>query len=138
MIRPTMAPERTHILPAENPDLPGTHEAPQGSQWYPVCSVEAVDEEEPFFTAADGRDLMVIRQGARFTVFDDCCPHTHASMVGAVVEDGQVECPLHGACFDSSSGAVLDGPTTEDLVCHPVRIVADQVEAALPTSDSSF
>ena len=137
MIRPTMTQERTLILPTENRDLPGTHEAPQGSQWFPVCRVDDVEEEEPFFTAVDGLELMVIRQGVRITVFDDCCPHTHASMVGAVVEDGQVECPLHGACFDSSNGAVLDGPTTEDLVCHPVRIVADQVETALPTSDSS-
>lgn len=127
---------RILTLPAETPDLPGTHEAPQGTRWHPVCSVKDVDEEEPFFGAAEGRELMIIRQGARITVFDDHCPHVGSSMVGAVVEDGQVECPLHGACFDTSSGAVLDGPTTEDLVCHPVRIVADQVEVALPPADS--
>ncbi|MGE4619900.1 MAG: Rieske 2Fe-2S domain-containing protein [Planctomycetota bacterium] len=123
-------------MPADHPDLPGIGETPEGVQWHPVCSVKDVDEEEPYFAAAAGRDLMVVRQGARITAFDDRCPHIGSSMMGATVEDGQVECPLHGACFDSSNGAVLDGPTTQDLVCHPVRIVEDQVEVALSVTDS--
>ena len=121
----------------ETPDLPGTCEAPEGMNWHPVCSVKDVDEEEPYFAAAVGRELMVVRQGVRITVFDDRCPHIGSSMVGATIEDGQVECPLHGACFDSSNGAVLDGPTTEDLVCHSVRIVEDRVEVALPDQTAS-
>lgn len=137
MIRPTMTQVRILIMTAETPDLPGIGEAPEGMQWHPVCKVQDVDEEEPYFSAAAGRDLMVIRQGVRITAFDDRCPHIGSSMVGATIEDGQVECPLHGACFDSSNGAVLDGPTTEDLVCHSVRIVEDQVEVALPISSKT-
>ncbi|MEC9476908.1 MAG: Rieske 2Fe-2S domain-containing protein [Planctomycetota bacterium] len=123
-------------MPNETPDLPGSYPAPEGLIWHPVCSVKDVDEEEPYFTAAAGKELMVVRQGVRITVFDDRCPHIGSSMVGATVEDGQVECPLHGACFDSSNGAVLDGPTTDDLVCHAVRIVEDRVEVALPGQSS--
>ena len=81
---------------------------------------------------------MAVRQGARISVFDDRCPHLGASMIGATVFDGQVECPLHGACFDASSGSVLDGPTTQDLACHPMRVSdAAQVEVGLPRPDRS-
>ncbi|RTZ90083.1 MAG: hypothetical protein DSY92_07615 [Planctomycetota bacterium] len=116
-------------------DLPLDDDTPAGYQWHPVCAVQDADDEEPYFGSAAGRDVMVVRQGARIAVFDDRCPHLGSSMVGATVEAGQVECPLHGACFDASSGTVLDGPTTEDLVCHPVRIVNDRVEVALPHLD---
>lgn len=137
MMRLTTVLERILIMMADTPDLPGASDTPEGMNWYPVCAVKDIDEEEPFFGAAAGRELMVVRQGARITAFDDRCPHIGASMVGATVEDGQVECPLHGACFDSSNGAVLDGPTTDDLVCHSVRIVEDRVEVALPEPNST-
>ena len=106
-------------------------------EWHRVCSVREIEDEEPFFDKVGGRSLMVVRQGARIAVFDDRCPHLGASMMGAMVEDGQVECPLHGASFDASSGTVLDGPTTEDLVCHPTQIVDSQVEVGLPRPGSS-
>ncbi|MEE2856976.1 MAG: Rieske (2Fe-2S) protein [Planctomycetota bacterium] len=116
-------------------DLPLHDDAPDGCQWHPVCTVQDADDEEPYFGSAGGRDVMVVRQGARIAIFDDRCPHLGSSMMGATVEDGQIECPLHGACFDASSGTVLDGPTTEDLVSHPVRIVNDGVEVALSHRD---
>ena len=101
-------------------------------EWYRVCSVGEIEEEKPFFDTVGGRSLMAVRQGARIAVFDDRCPHLGASMIGATVFDGQVECPLHGACFDASSGSVLDGPTTQDLVCHPMRVSdSAQVEVGL-------
>ena len=90
-------------------DLP-LDPAAEELEWYRVCSVAEIEDEEPFFDTVGGRSLMAVRQGARIAVFDDRCPHLGASMIGATVVDGQIECPLHGACFDAGSGSVLDGP----------------------------
>ena len=120
----------------ETGDLP-LGDCPEGLNWFPLCKPGQVPDESPIFTSAGGVDLMIVRQGARITVFNDRCPHIGASMMGARVEDGCIECPLHGASFDASSGTVLDGPTTQDLVCHPMRIRSDLIEVGFPPPESS-
>ena len=95
--------------------------------WIDLCATAEVDEEEPFFTQGGGRELMVTRVGEAFSVFTDSCPHIGASMMGAMVEDGHVECPLHGACFDARTGEVSDGPTDKNLQCHDSRIEGDRI-----------
>ncbi len=101
--------------------------ADAGDEWIDLCALAEVDEEEPFFTQGGGRELMVTRVGDNISVFTDSCPHIGASMMGAMVEDGHVECPLHGACFDARTGKVTDGPTDQNLQCHESRIDGDRV-----------
>ncbi|MAJ28806.1 hypothetical protein CBD41_05265 [bacterium TMED181] len=107
-----------------------------GGDWHDLCAFAEVDAEEPFFTQAGGRELMVIRVADEVSVFTDSCPHIGASMMGAMVEDGHVECPLHGACFDARTGKVSDGPTDKNLQFHPAKVDGDRVFVKLqPATD---
>jgi nitrite reductase/ring-hydroxylating ferredoxin subunit len=57
---------------------------------------------------------------------------THArTMLGAqtVDEDGLIECPLHGAVFDTADGSLLMGPTCSALPVYPVTVAPDGVIA---------
>jgi 3-phenylpropionate/trans-cinnamate dioxygenase ferredoxin subunit len=38
-----------------------------------------------------------------------------------------LECPWHGARFDVRTGAVLSGPSTDDLGTYPVQVVDGDV-----------
>lgn len=109
---------------------------PTEEDWHDLCALNDIDEEEPHFVNAGGRELMVVRVGDEVSVFTDSCPHIGASMVGAVVEDGHVECPLHGACFDARSGEVSDGPTDQNLQCHPSRLDGERVYVRLESAGS--
>ncbi|MDG1455421.1 MAG: Rieske (2Fe-2S) protein, partial [Planctomycetota bacterium] len=100
-------------------------------EWHDLCPLAEVEEEEPFFAHVAGKELMVVKAGDDVSVFTDSCPHIGASMVGATVEDGHIECPLHGACFDALSGEVSDGPTNQNLERHSARVDGDRVFVCL-------
>jgi len=48
-----------------------------------------------------------------FLAFSGVCTHQGAAL--ARVEDGQIECDLHGSRFDAASGEVTEGPATAAL-----------------------
>lgn len=55
---------------------------------------------------------------------DDTCSHQEASLSEGWVEDGAVECPLHGVCFDLRTGAHSGLPARRGLRTYAV-LVAD-------------
>ena len=67
------------------------------------------------------------------TVFasDDICTHAYARLSDGWLEGTAIECPLHAARFDVTTGKVLSPPATEDLKTYPVRIAGDQIEVKL-------
>ena len=66
----------------------------------------------------------------------DMCTHEFALLSGGWVEDGIIECPLHGARFQIRDGRCL-GPYGTDLRCFRTRVRGGRVEAALPDESSS-
>ena len=56
-------------------------------------------------------------------------------MSDGYIEEGQIECPLHGACFDIKTGKALTAPATVDLDSYPIRIDGDQILVGLPKKD---
>lgn len=64
--------------------------------------------------------------GACYAIGDVC---THAE---GYLSDGEligvtVECPLHGAQFDVTTGAVKQMPATEPVATYPVKIEDDEL-----------
>ena len=68
----------------------------------------------------------------RGTVYatSNICTHESALLSEGWVEDGEVECPLHGARFRIEDGECL-GPYGTDLRCFRARSRRGRIEVAL-------
>jgi len=72
---------------------------------------------------SDGRRVCLVRNGNEVHAVDDRCPHRDFAISGGdLVEPCVLECPWHGARFDVRTGAVLSGPSTDDLGTYPVQV----------------
>jgi len=73
---------------------------------------------------------LVNLDGELFAV-DDVCTHAYASLSEGALVGGELECPLHGGCFDVRTGAAKGGIVTEDLRRFAVRIEGGDVLISL-------
>jgi 3-phenylpropionate/trans-cinnamate dioxygenase ferredoxin subunit len=67
--------------------------------------------------------IALFRDGDALFALDDTCTHALASLAEGWVEDGAVECPLHGAQFCLRTGAALSLPATQPARTHRVEVV---------------
>jgi 3-phenylpropionate/trans-cinnamate dioxygenase ferredoxin component len=61
-------------------------------------------------------------EAGEFFATQDTCTHAQASLVAGELDGCEVECPLHGARFDLTTGAALCLPAFEPLVTYAVRV----------------
>lgn len=87
-----------------------------------------VDGQPVAVRAEDGESLCLIREGEAIHAIVDRCPHRDFHLSGGdMVAPGVIECPWHGARFDCRTGAVLQGPATDNVTTYPVRIEGNDV-----------
>ncbi|WP_459548609.1 Rieske (2Fe-2S) protein [Nocardia sp. X0981] len=74
-------------------------------------------------TEIDGAKVMLIRLGDEIRAVSAWCTHLRTLMGDQpVAEDGLVECPLHGAVFDSADGSLQLGPFCKSLPVYEVEV----------------
>jgi 3-phenylpropionate/trans-cinnamate dioxygenase ferredoxin component len=79
-------------------------------------------------TLADGTPVCLVRhEGAVYALHDRCTHADFSLSAGELLADGTVQCLWHGARFDCRSGAVRQGPATDDVPTFAVRIEGDEV-----------
>jgi nitrite reductase/ring-hydroxylating ferredoxin subunit len=69
----------------------------------------------------DGKEIAIYRIGDQYVALEDVCPHAYALLSEGLVEDDTVECPLHGALFQISTGKCLS-QMLRDLTKYPLKI----------------
>jgi 3-phenylpropionate/trans-cinnamate dioxygenase ferredoxin subunit len=68
-------------------------------------------------------DIALLREDdGTVWALNDTCTHQTASLADGWVEDGHVECPLHGSRFCLRTGAVDGLPATIDTVPNRVEV----------------
>src|SRR5512138_1407436 len=94
-----------------------------------VASVEDVPDEGTLaVTRSDGRRICLIKSQGRISAVVDNCTHQDFEMaLGDVLPDGTIQCAWHGARFDCTTGAVMQGPALRPLPVYEVRIDGDRV-----------
>ena len=80
----------------------------------------------------DGIEIALCNVGGELYAVDDVCTHAWASLSEGVLVGAQLECPLHGGCFDVRTGAADGGIVTEDLRRFAVRVDGAEVSVSLP------
>ena len=76
---------------------------------------------------AGDRRIVLGRTETGWAAFDDHCTHRGGSLADGAMICGTVQCPWHGAQFDTTTGAVKAGPATERIRTYEVRTSDDKV-----------
>jgi 3-phenylpropionate/trans-cinnamate dioxygenase ferredoxin component len=96
-----------------------------------VCALSSLAEESAMHVDVDGVEVCLARtQGEVFAIKNECS-HAEIPLSEGDIEDGTVECWLHGSRFDLRSGKPTGLPATEAVPVYPVRIDGDDVFVAV-------
>ena len=99
-----------------------------------ACAVSDVTNANPLAVTVDGVAVALVRQGDDFYAIYDECSHAAIPLSEGEVEDGEIECWLHGSRFDLRTGKPSGPPATEPVPTYPVRVDGDDllVDVASP------
>ncbi|AXR74175.1 non-heme iron oxygenase ferredoxin subunit [Auritidibacter ignavus] len=67
--------------------------------------------------------ITIFHDETGFFALNDRCTHGNASLAEGWIEDGTVECPLHGSPFCLATGKALGLPATVAAPTHRVEVV---------------
>lgn len=85
---------------------------------------------EPRLFDVNGIPVCVVSLGeAGFRAVGDICSHEEAHLHEGEVEldDGTIECPLHGSVFDLTSGQPRSLPATRPIPVYEVTVEGDDL-----------
>jgi 3-phenylpropionate/trans-cinnamate dioxygenase ferredoxin subunit len=93
-----------------------------------VCTLDDLPDVGAVCVDVDGQLIAIARDSAGDVhAIDDTCTHENVSLSEGEVEDGEIECWLHGSRFDLTTGAPTGLPATRPVNVYPVRIEGDDV-----------
>ena len=101
-------------------------------QYHVVGARADLRDGEVTCVVVEGREIALYRIGDEFFATDDTCTHAHGSLSEGYVEDGEIECPLHGGCFNIRTGEATCPPATEPLATYEVRIEGEDILIGIP------
>jgi nitrite reductase/ring-hydroxylating ferredoxin subunit len=95
--------------------------------WVRVATLADLAEDAAFPTRLGNRPIALYRLDGQIHALDDVCTHALALLSQGFIENGAVECPLHGARFDIATGRCLAPPASVDLRVYAVRVAGGEV-----------
>ena len=97
------------------------------SGWEHAADLADLNDDLPMTVDVDGVAVCLVRRGDRVHALLDVCSHQDYPLSQGEVTDDTIECCVHGACFDLSTGAALTPPASEPVPIYPVRVREGQV-----------
>lgn len=110
------------------------------SDYVRACSVASLRDESAIgveIRPPAGEDIavcLVKTQGEIFAI-SDICSHADVNLSDGDVDDGTIECWLHGSRFDVRSGRPTGLPANRPVPTYPVKIDGDDILVALNGSE---
>jgi len=92
-----------------------------------VAALSDLGEESAVRVEVGGRPLCLARSRGEVYAVSDVCSHADVSLSEGDVEDGTVECWLHGSRFDLRTGQPTGLPANRPIPTYPVTIEGDDV-----------
>ena len=77
--------------------------------------------------AVGDEEVVLAEVGGDVVAFNNVCPHAGCDLVDGELDGDEVACECHGSRFNVRTGAVLNGPATENLELYSVRVDGDDV-----------
>jgi 3-phenylpropionate/trans-cinnamate dioxygenase ferredoxin component len=92
-----------------------------------VAKLSELPEEGAVRVQVGSTPVCLARSGGEVFAVHDLCSHADVSLAEGDVEDGTVECWLHGSRFDLRTGRPTGLPATKPVATYPVTIEGDDV-----------
>jgi Fe-S cluster biogenesis protein NfuA/nitrite reductase/ring-hydroxylating ferredoxin subunit len=98
--------------------------------WAAAGLLSDIPEGSVRSTIIGGEKVLLSRNGATVTCFQNACAHLGFPIHDGEVENGIITCPHHGFQYDLSSGECLTAPEVQ-LQSHAVRVIGPRVEVRI-------
>ena len=92
-----------------------------------ACSLSELAEDTAIRVELAGRPVCLARSGGEVFAISDVCSHADVALSEGDVEDGKIECWLHGSLFDLRTGKPTGLPATRPVPTFPVTVEGDDV-----------
>lgn len=88
-----------------------------------VCGVGDIEEEEVMRFDHDDKTFAIFHSPeGDFYATDGYCTHEKAHLADGIVDDHDIECPLHFGAFDYRTGDPTVAPACVKLKTYPVKV----------------
>ena len=72
-------------------------------------------------------EILLVNVDGEIHACDDVCSHSYASLSEGDLDGAEVQCPLHGAIFNVTSGEAITPPAVAALRLFEVRIEGSDI-----------
>lgn len=113
------------------PDRSHAGQADSVSQWFDVGPVDELAEGQMMGVLVNGHNIAIYNIAGEYYATDDVCPHAQALLSEGFLDDGIVECPLHGGRFEVATGRALGPPVYSTIATYKVRVMGSQMQVRM-------
>ncbi|MCA1712286.1 MAG: non-heme iron oxygenase ferredoxin subunit [Actinobacteria bacterium] len=92
-----------------------------------ACNLSDVPQEGAIRVQLDGKPICIARSQGEVFAISDICSHADVALSEGDVEDGTIECWLHGSRFDLRTGEPTGLPANRPVATYPVTVEGDDV-----------
>jgi 3-phenylpropionate/trans-cinnamate dioxygenase ferredoxin component len=93
----------------------------------PACKLAELADESALHVDLDGEPICVARSNGQVHAIYDVCSHAEIALSEGDVDDGKIECWLHGSEFDLNTGKPTGLPATRPVPVYAVKVEGDDV-----------
>ena len=97
------------------------------AEFVPVGKVSDLQPGQMKWMAVDRERVLLVNVAGVFYALKDQCGHQWAPLSRGKLRGQVVECPLHFACFDVRTGALLSGPVATNVPVYEVHVEGETV-----------
>lgn len=91
------------------------------ANWVKISSINEFKGRVMVYRWAE-KPIAIFRLDDGYYAIEDRCSHEEAALSEGEIENGKVECPLHGALFDIKTGKNLSLPAVLPVKSYRVKI----------------
>ena len=95
--------------------------------WTKVCTLSELADESAIGVKVGAEPVCVARTNGQVYAVRDECSHAEIALSDGEVDDGTVECWLHGSRFDLATGQPTGLPANRPIPTYPVKVEGDDV-----------
>lgn len=92
-----------------------------------ACAAGELKPESALEVELGDLELAVVLSNGCYYAIANECSHASVPLSEGDVEDGQIECYLHGSRFDLKTGKPTGLPATQPVSVYPCRLEGDDV-----------
>jgi nitrite reductase/ring-hydroxylating ferredoxin subunit len=97
-----------------------------------VCSVEELKPGNMKCIFLGATRILLSNVDGKVYATSDICSHAMAFLSDGILEGSVVECPLHGAQFDVTTGKAMSPPANGDIETYEVTVADSRIFVGSP------